>query len=445
MNNNITATPKDSNTNTVDEKFTNCVNYMYSQLPMYHRIGAAAYKEDLNNTIALCNHFGNPQNGLKCIHIAGTNGKTSISHILASILQHAGYKTALYTSPHLVDFRERIMINGAMIDKEYVCNFIDDNKSFFETLHPSFFEITVALAFCYFRDCNVDYAVIEVGLGGRLDSTNIITPFLSVITNIGLEHTQFLGDTIPKIAKEKAGIIKDNIPVVIGETQADTIDVFKTVAIAHHAPIYFADTTFEVSDIQQSIDKLEFNALNKNTLVKYHVNSKLVGHYEIKNICTSLVAVEICQSLGINIPLEAIYEGLKTTVLRGRWDIIHRDPVVVCDIGHNAHGLKTTLEMINLVKYDKLHIVFGAVNDKDLSKIVYDFPKDAKYYFCQPDLPRAMDVEVLAEHFATAGIIGKKFVFCIDALKDALTCADKNDLIYVGGSNFVVADILKAI
>ncbi|MDD4141846.1 MAG: bifunctional folylpolyglutamate synthase/dihydrofolate synthase [Bacteroidales bacterium] len=425
------------------DRYQSCLDYLYSQLPIYHRIGPAAYKADITDTVKLCAHFGNPQNGLKCIHVAGTNGKTSASHYIASVLQKAGYKTGLYTSPHLVDFRERILVDGEMIDKDYVCSFVENNKDLFKEIQPSFFEITVALAFCYFRDVNVDFAVIEVGLGGRLDSTNIITPLVSLITNIGFDHTQFLGNTLPEIAFEKAGIIKDNVPVVISETQPETKGVFLKKAAEEHAPICFADEDFVVKDVSQTMEKLEFKATSSKTGTEYNVHSKLIGHYEIKNIRAVLEVLEI---LGKQYPIshEAILEGLKSTVLRGRWDIIHRDPYVVCDTGHNAEGLTETLSMIGFVKYRKLRVVFGAVNDKKLDKTVLMFPHDAVYYFSQPSVPRAMDVDLLAGRFAEAGIFGRRYARCVEALEAALSEADNDDLIYVGGSTFVVADILKA-
>ncbi len=421
--------------------YEECLSYMYSQLPMYHRVGQAAYKTDLTNTLLLCQHFGNPHNDVKCIHIAGTNGKTSTSHFVASILEKAGYKVGLYTSPHLADFRERIMINGEMISKEFVMDFVLNNKQVFAQIQPSFFEMTVAMAFLYFKQEKVDFAVIEVGMGGRLDSTNVITPLVSAITNIGYDHTQFLGDTLQLIAGEKAGIIKAGVPVVIGETQEETKDVFVAKAEEMNAPIFFADQIFDISELHQDFSSLRFTATSKLTTEVYHVDSALVGHYEVKNIKTVLAVMEELSKV-VDISKDAIEAGLGESKLRGRWDIIYRAPLTVCDTGHNSEGLAANLEMLGFGTFDKLHIVFGAVSDKDVSKTAKMMPKDAVYYFCKPNIPRGMDADLLKEKFAEVGISGVVYASCMEALRAARGAAGAKDLIYVGGSTFVVADTL---
>ncbi len=431
--------------NNLDARYQKCLNYLYSQLPMYQRVGAAAYKVDIDNTVKLANHFGNPQNNLKCIHIAGTNGKTSVSHYLSSILTNAGYKTGLYTSPHLVDFRERIMVNSEMIDKQYVIEFVENNKDIFEQIKPSFFEITVIMAFCWFRDTNTDYAVIEVGLGGRLDSTNIINPLLSIITNIGLDHTQFLGTTLPQIASEKAGIIKQNTPVIISETQTETKDVFTKKAQELNAPIYFADNLITVHEVEQTKKKLKVKATSSITNFTYKVSSNLVGSYEVKNIKAVLVAIELLRQQNILIPYESLKYGLKHTVLRGRWDIINKKPFVVCDTAHNAEGITEVLSMINKLDFYQLHIVFGVVNDKDINKILTLLPTNAKYYLCKPNIPRGLDTKILSQKFQEHNFNFKVYNSCGDALAAAMLLANKEDIIYVGGSTFVVADILELI
>lgn len=425
-------------------KYESCLNYLYSQLPMYQRVGQAAYKTDLTNTVRLCESLGNPQNGIKFIHVAGTNGKTSTSHFIASILQEAGYKVGLYTSPHLIDFRERILINGEMVSKDFVIRFVDDNKVIFDEVKPSFFEMTVAMAFVYFKQENVDFAVIEVGLGGRLDSTNIITPIICEITNIGFDHVQFLGNTLQSIAIEKAGIIKNNVPVVISETQDEIADVFKNKAKESDAPFLFADKVFSVSDVVQNVDSLRFVAKSLLTGKIYNIDSALVGHYEIKNIIGVLTVIEE-MSRYVEIPVETIERGIKEAKLRGRWDIIGRNPLTVCDTGHNIDGILVNMDMLKYAKYNKLHIVFGAVNDKDLDKIVTKIDRSATYYFCKPSIPRGMDVDILKAKFESVGIEGTSYSSCIEALKAAQNAALNDDLIYVGGSTFVVADILSAI
>ena len=403
--------------------YNDTVNWMFSKLPMYQRQGASAFKKDLTNTIAISEHLGNPHQKFKSIHVAGTNGKGSTSHMLASILQEAGYKVGLYTSPHLKDFRERIKINGEMISKATVMNFVKKNQSFLERQQLSFFEMTVGLAFDYFAKQKVDMAVVEVGLGGRLDSTNIITPVVSVITNIGLDHTQMLGDTLEKIAFEKAGIIKENIPVVIGERQEETEHVFIEIAKNKSAPIYFAE--------DKAIDIYE---------------SDLKGNYQQKNIKTVVSASNIVKEKGFTITEKHIENGLlhvvKNTGLQGRWQVLQKEPMIVCDTAHNREGLTYVMQQLREQHFNKLHIVLGVVNDKDLQSVLPLFPKDATYYFCKPDVPRGLEVQILQEKAKEVGLLGKRYDSVREAHNEALKSAATDDLIFVGGSTFVVAEVV---
>ncbi|QEE49323.1 bifunctional folylpolyglutamate synthase/dihydrofolate synthase [Flavobacterium alkalisoli] len=398
------------------------IEWMFKQLPMYQTQGASAFKKDLTNTLLLAKHLNNPENGFKSIHVAGTNGKGSVSNMLASILQETGYKVGLYTSPHLKDFRERIKINGKDISEEFVCSFMEKNKPFFEENHLSFFEMTVGLAFDYFTKEKVDVAVIETGMGGRLDSTNIITPLVSVITNIGFDHMQFLGDTLEKIAYEKAGIIKNNIPVVVGEYMSETKVVFETKAKEMNASITFASDE-------------EFT----------EYESDLTGDYQQKNKKTVLAALNVLNNQ-FTISDANIKAGflnvVKNTGFMGRWQILQHDPMVVCDTAHNADGLKIVVNQIEKQKFDVLRIVFGVVNDKDLSEILPLMPKNAIYYFCKPNLMRGLDANILQQEFAKFDLKGKVYASVGDAYINALNDAGKNDFIYVGGSTFVVAEIL---
>lgn len=398
------------------------VEWMFAQLPMYQHQGASAYKKDLTNTLLLAEHLGNPEKSIKTVHVAGTNGKGSTSNMLASVLQEAGYKTGLYTSPHLKDFRERIRVNGEMISENFVCSFIAENKAFFEANHLSFFEMTVGLAFEYFVKEGVDIAVIETGLGGRLDSTNIIMPLVSVITNIGLDHTQFLGDTLPKIAFEKAGIIKQGVPVVVGEYNQETCTVFEEKAKETGSPIYYASD--EVNEVPAS---------------------DLVGDYQEQNKKTVLKTVEVLKGT-FNISDDNIKNGLlnvkHNTGFMGRWQQIHENPTAVCDTAHNSHGLKIVLNQIAKQKFDVLRVVFGVVNDKDLMDILPLMPKKAKYYFAKPNIPRGLEAKVLQEKAAGYGLIGDIYGSVSEAYKMALEDSFETDFIYVGGSTFVVAEIL---
>ncbi|WP_053977324.1 bifunctional folylpolyglutamate synthase/dihydrofolate synthase [Mangrovimonas xylaniphaga] len=399
------------------------VNWMFKQLPMYQNLGTSAYKKDLSNTLLLASELNHPENHFKSIHVAGTNGKGSTSHMLASILQEAGYKVGLYTSPHLKDFRERIKINGEDISEDFVVDFINKHRDFFQNNHLSFFEMTVGMAFDYFTKFKVDIAIIEVGLGGRLDSTNIITPLVSVITNIGLDHTQFLGNDLASIAKEKAGIIKRNVPVVIGETQEETEAVFKDKAREEGAEIHFADQ--EIGSVYES---------------------DLKGLYQQKNIKTVLQAIQLLPKDEYYISEEVIQCGLKkvsaNTGLKGRWQILGENPKIVCDTAHNKEGLKYIVEQLSKEVYKQLHIVFGVVNDKSLEPIFEVMPKNATYYFCKPDMPRGLDARVLKDEFLQHGFVGEAYFSVNEALKKAKEKASKNDMIYVGGSTFVVAEII---
>ena len=398
--------------------------WMFKQLPMYQLQGASAYKKDLTNTHLLINHLDNPHQDLKCIHVAGTNGKGSTSHMLASVLQEAGYKVGLYTSPHLKDFRERIKINETPITEDFVCDFINSNKTFFEANDISFFEMSVGLAFDYFAKEKVDIAIIEVGMGGRLDATNIIMPLVSVITNIGLDHTQFLGNTLELIAAEKAGIIKAKIPVVIGEYLPETKAVFLAKAKENHAEIFFA-----------------------SDLISDNLPSDLNGDYQIHNKKTVLQTIKILnKQTSFNISQDKIESGLlnvvKNTGLLGRWQQLGESPKVICDTAHNKNGLEIVLNQIQKEKFNQLHIVLGVVNDKDLDEVLPLFPKNAIYYFCKPNIPRGLEASILEKKANQFGLTGKTYHSVSEAYKQAQESAAANDFIYIGGSTFVIAEIL---
>ena len=422
------------------------LDYLFSKLPMYQRIGAAAYKADLNNTIAICKALGNPEKKIKYVHVAGTNGKGSSSHMLAAILQQAGYKTGLYTSPHLVDFRERIKINGKMISKTEVVKFVEDYKTIFEKIEPSFFEWTVGLAFHYFAQQEVDVVILEVGLGGRLDSTNVITPVACLITNIGYDHMNLLGDTLPKIAAEKAGIIKTKIPVVISQTQLDVISVFNETAKQLKAPIEFADKNYKLISSSYNKEFLSITLLHKKTNTTHLYNLDLQGSYQIKNVMGVLNATEILKQKGFIIEetdsINALSQVQKLTGLHGRWQIIQEKPLVIADTGHNEDGIKEVLDNLKRYTYKTLHFVLGVVNDKDISKILKLLPKDATYYFCKASIPRALDENELATLAKKNGLNGSTFKTVPEALKKAIKQAKVKDLVFVGGSTFTVADIL---
>ena len=412
---------------------------------MFQRVGAVAYKKDLTNTIELCRLLDNPQEKLKFIHVAGTNGKGSVSHITASVLQAAGYKVGLYTSPHYKDFRERIKINGELIDEEYVIEFVARLKDEFEKLKPSFFEITVALAFDYFAERQVDIAVIETGLGGRLDSTNVLSPLISIITNIGHDHEDFLGTTLPEIAAEKAGIIKDKIPVIVGETNFETSPVFQKVAKERNAFLQFADQHFDVELTTKNLEGMCMNIYRDKEIYFRQLHTDLYGEYQLKNIATTLCSLEELRNQ-LDIPDEAIIKGLahvrNSTLFIGRWEVLSRKPLIICDSGHNKEGLEEVFHELAHLRYNNLHVVFGLVKDKDLSKILPLLPGNASYYFCKPDIPRGLDVEVLRQAALAYQLEGKAYPSVKDALDNATTAAKLEDVIFIGGSIFVVAEVL---
>jgi len=421
------------------------LDYLFNALPMFQRVGKSAYKADLKNTLALCNRLGDPQHAFKSIHVAGTNGKGSTSHALASILQEAGYKVGLYTSPHLKSFTERIKINGEEISQNEVVEFVQKHKLFLEEINPSFFEMTVAMAFDHFAKQQVDYAVIEVGLGGRLDSTNVITPLLSVITNIGYDHMQFLGNTLPAIAREKAGIIKPGVPVVISESHVDTKEVFEEVAGAQQAPIYFADQLMEVKN---------GSSLPEDAIVEYLISKQggeeayqldLKGNYQRKNLVGVLMAVEVLKNEIPGLTTEAVKRGLRRIVLntglKGRWQKLGEKPLVYCDTGHNAEGIKMIVAQIRATRHQHLFMILGMSNDKDISPVLSLLPQEASYIFCEAKLPRAMSAEVLREHAVAYGIKGRVIAGVNEALAEALKEAGEHDLVFVGGSTFVVAEL----
>ena len=405
-------------------RFEQYTEYLYSQVPMFQNVGNKAYKEGLENTYILDEHFGHPHTKFRTIHVAGTNGKGSCSHTIASVLQEAGYKVGLFTSPHLTDFRERIRVNGKMISEQYVMDFIDSERSFFEPLYPTFFELTTALAFKYFAEQNVDVAVVEVGLGGRLDCTNIITPDLCVITNISFDHTQYLGDTLAKIAFEKAGIIKPHVPVVIGETHEETTPVFLSKANAVQADIIFAETFLPK-------DAFEY---------------ELTGLYQAKNKQTSLCAIEKLIQIGYHISTDNIRQGLlhvcRNTGLQGRWQTIQLKPTVICDTGHNVGGISYTAQQLKEQKCKTLRIVFGMVSDKDVNSVLKLMPKNAVYYFCQASVKRAMPHNELRKLGKQHQLVGYSYKTVENAYKKAIKQSDSKDVIFVGGSTFVVADFL---
>lgn len=421
------------------------IDYLYKALPMFSRIGAAAYKKDLHNTIQLCEALGNPQTKFRSIHVAGTNGKGSVSHMLASVLQAAGYKTGLYTSPHLKDFRERIKINGNFCEEDFVVGFVDEVKTLIEQIEPSFFEITVAMAYSYFASQKVDIAIIETGLGGRLDSTNIIIPELSVITNIGWDHMNILGDTLEKIAFEKAGIIKNNVPVIVGETLPETKPVFENTAEKKQAPIFFASEKRYVADWKYEHHRLGVDVAETHNGDQKNYQLDLPGVYQTKNLLTVLETLHQLKQQGWQIDGEAIRKGLatakKSTGLHGRWEQVRENPAVILDVGHNADGIKQIVEQIELSTYKKLHLVIGMVKDKDVTKALSLLPKYADYYFTKAQIPRAMPEAELAEKAAALGLQGNTFTEVNHALNDALTHADKSDLIIVLGSVFLVGEI----
>ncbi|QDH80471.1 bifunctional folylpolyglutamate synthase/dihydrofolate synthase [Echinicola soli] len=421
------------------------LDYLFNALPMFQRIGAAAFKKDLSNTLQLCEHLGQPQRQFRSIHVAGTNGKGSSSHMIAAVLQEAGYKVGLYTSPHLKSFTERIKINGKEIPQEKVVDFVTQYRDFLDSLKPSFFEMTVGLAFAHFAAEEVDFAVIEVGMGGRLDSTNVITPEVCLITNIGMDHTQFLGTTLVEIAGEKAGIIKEKVPVVISQNQPETFEVFKAKAMAKAAPIFFANQFFEVQQIglNRGLKTCDYQVFKNNKESVYSLD--LFGKYQEKNLPGVLMVLEVLRDKGIAIRPESIQSGLahaaEISGLKGRFQKLGEKPLVYCDTGHNEDGISLLMEQLQAMRYDQLYIILGMVNDKDLGKVLSLLPKAAKYVFCEANIPRALPADQLQEKAAAQGIEGEVIRNVNVALADTLKKASKNDLIFIGGSTFVVAEI----
>ncbi|HNQ61168.1 MAG TPA: folylpolyglutamate synthase/dihydrofolate synthase family protein [Bacteroidia bacterium] len=434
------------------------LEYLYTQLPMFQRIGAAAYKADLSNTLALCELLGHPENRFRSVHIAGTNGKGSVSSMLAAVLQSAGYKTGLFTSPHLKDFRERIRINGEMIPEQEVVLFVEHYKNDFNNIRPSFFEWTTSLAFHYFAKEQVEIAILETGMGGRLDSTNVVRPELSLITNIGFDHMQFLGDTLEKIAGEKAGIIKSEIPVIIGEVQEEIAHVFTNKADELKSPIYFAPLIWQVKDSESfheaGISNETFSpGKYQNLDIAFMGQEKyknllidLLGEYQKKNILPVLQAVNVLSRKGYHITESNVRTGLSNvgalTALRGRWQILNESPPVVADTAHNVAGLKSVLDQLQKQNAEKIHFVLGLVNDKDISNILAMLPKEAIYYFCKANIPRALPAGELRRLAMDYQLTGEEYGSVQLAYMAAIGSAKKEDLVYIGGSTFVVAEVI---
>jgi len=423
--------------------YTETLDFLYTKLPMYQKQGASAYKANLNNIIALCNKLQNPQNTFKSIHIAGTNGKGSVSHICASIFQEAGYKTGLYTSPHLLDFKERIKINGVNIPEQKVCDFVASIQQSILEIEPSFFEITVAMAFSYFSEEKVDIAIIETGLGGRLDSTNIITPEIACITNISIDHTNILGNTIEKIAWEKAGIIKKNSKVIIGEKHKNSTPIFKQKTIEQNAQILYSQDIFELKE-QNSEWYKDFSIFKENTPLILNATSPLVGEYQKKNIIT---CISIINGLQNQFPISeetiklGIANTIKNTNLLGRWQVISEHPTIVCDTAHNFSGVKNITKQLAKYNSKDIHIVWGMVNDKDISEIISLLPLNAKYYLCKPSIERGLDEKKLATYFNEHSYTTHNSVN--EAYNNAIQNSNATSFIYIGGSTFVVADFLS--
>lgn len=422
------------------DRYESVLNYLYDALPMFQRIGPAAYKADLSNTIALCEALENPERKFKSIHVAGTNGKGSTSHMIAAIFQAAGYRTGLYTSPHLKEFTERIRINGEEVKRDFVVDFVDRTKPVIERLQPSFFEVTVGMAFDYFAQQRVDVAVVEVGMGGRLDSTNVITPDLSIITNISRDHMNLLGDTLAKVAFEKAGIIKPGVPVIISERQEAVEDVFIQRAAQMNADIVFAADLVQLHAHDGGFDVYQQGSLWLEGLIP-----GLKGNYQQRNLPGVLVAALVLRELGYEIPDKAVADGIREvtslTGLKGRWQVLRQRPLTICDTGHNEAGIREAMTQLKALPHRKFHIVLGMTGDKDRSAILSLFPKEAAYYFCQPAIPRALDAAQLADEAEAAGLSGTLIPDVNEALAEAYANADPDDVIFVGGSTFVVAEI----
>ena len=426
--------------------YNEAVNFLFEQLPMYQRVGAVAYKNNLDNSQALDEWFNHPHKKFKTVHIAGTNGKGSVSHLIASILQEAGYCTGLYTSPHLKDFRERIKVNGEMIPEDKVVSFVSENKQIIEQIKPSFFEMTVAMAFNHFAESKVDIAIIETGLGGRLDSTNIIKPIVSIITNIGFDHTDLLGDTLKKIAHEKAGIIKKGVPVVIGQLQEEVFQVFYEKSYLAEAPLYIADDTYRTEITNVSSDYKTIDVYRNDEFYFSGLKLPLLGNYQNKNIKTVLKSITVIRESGFSIKPENVSNGIKNVIintgLKGRWQVLSSNPTIICDTGHNEDGIKEVVSQLEKSEYEKLHIVFGVVKDKDLTGILKLLPQNAIYYFTRADIPRSLPAQELKERAEKFGLKGEKFDSVKEAIDEAKKNATANDLIFIGGSTFVVAEAL---
>ena len=422
--------------------YNSVLNYLYNNLPVFQKVGSSAYKEGLENTHAIDQRLNHPHQKYPTIHVAGTNGKGSTAHLLAAILQQSGYKTGLYTSPHLIDFRERIKINGKMISEDYVVSFIDKQIDFFNQIHPSFFEVTTAMAFDYFAHEKVDVAVIEVGLGGRLDCTNVISPVLSIITNISFDHTALLGNTLSAIATEKAGIIKPNTPVIIGEALPETENIFLQKAQTEKAPIVFVEKENPIVRAELSdTGKWIFETKDYPNLV-----GELGGLVQEKNAATVLCAIKILKEKGYKIIDSAVYEGfakvIEITGLQGRWQCIGTNPRIILDTGHNVDGIKFVIKQLEKERQNQLHIVIGMAGDKDIDSVLKLLPKDAIYYFTKASVTRAMDEKVLAEKALRLGLKGESYSTVEQAIDEAKKAANTNDIIFIGGSTFVVADAL---
>lgn len=425
--------------------YPEAIEYMYSALPMFHREGKKALKPGLDNILLLCRSIGNPQNKIKTVHIAGTNGKGSTAHCIAAVLQAAGYKTGLFTSPHLKNFTERVRVNGVPVSEQAVCQYLEENRNLLDRVKASFFEMNTALAFWHFAEQEVDIAIIETGLGGRLDSTNIITPLLSVITNIAYDHTDLLGETLPEIASEKAGIIKPEIPVVISEVQPETIAVFLKKAAECQSELFMAEGIWRIQDSGLENGYRICNVYKRSELILPNLNCQLKGNYQLKNLPGILQAINILNQQGFKTSDESIRYGLshvtQLTGLKGRWQTLALNPLVICDTAHNEAGIKEVTEQIYQIKARNKHIVIGMVNDKDPNKVLSLLPTDALYYFCAPNLPRGLNAEELQKMAVPYGLKGMAWSSVAKAVSEAIARAAKDDFVFIGGSNFVVAEI----
>ncbi len=435
----------------LNQRYKETLEYMFSKLPMFQRVGTVAYKKDLTNIKSLCEFLGNPQNNFKSIHIAGTNGKGSVSHLLSASFQVRGYKAGLYVSPHYKDYRERIKVNGNYISKTFVVDFIERLKPTIDAIQPSFFEINVAMAFEYFSRQKVDIAIIETGLGGRLDSTNIIEPLMCVITNISFDHMNLLGNTLPEIAAEKAGIIKKGIPVVIGEKQEEVVDVFMKKAKEQSSKINFASENYNAIIKNSDLNNTYFDLFKNAEMLADNVPFNFHGTFQQNNVVTVLQAIEdynkvLISKSGRRIELTDLLTAgknlKKLTKFRGRWQVLNEKPLIICDSGHNESGIRYVIEQLNQAQYDNLHIVIGVVNDKDIRKMICQFPVVAKYYFCKANIPRGLDAGILKSIASEFGLRGRKYISVKNALAAAKRAATESDLVFIGGSTFVVAEVI---